>query len=85
MVDNAKKEKDDSEKNDKKVELKKNPKKQKGRQSQLSTQLGKVHKKPNWVILKVVIKEIKSLMKLVGWKVTRIPETTSVCFFCRNR
>ena len=44
--------KDDSGKSGRKVEIKKNFFKQKGRQSQLSMQLGKVHKKPDLAKLK---------------------------------
>ena len=57
--------KDASGKIDRKVEIKNNISKQKGRLSQLSTQLGKVHKKQNLVILKAMIKKIKFLKKLV--------------------
>ena len=48
--------KDASGKIDRKVEIKNNISKQKGRLSQLSTQLGKVHKKQNLVILKAMKK-----------------------------
>ena len=52
--------KDDSGKSCRKVEIKKNISKQKGRQIQLSMQQGKVHKKPKLVILKAMINRIKS-------------------------
>ena len=57
--------KDDSGKSGRKMEIK-NISKQKGRQSQLSTLLQKVRKKPNLVMLKAMINEIKSLKKLIG-------------------
>ena len=49
------KKKDNSDKSVRNVKIKKNISKQKGRQSQLSMQLGKVYKKPNLVILKAMI------------------------------
>ena len=66
MVDCAINKKNNFGKSSRKVEMNKNVYKQKGRQSQLSLQLGKVHKKPNLVILKAMINRIKSLKKLVG-------------------
>ena len=57
---------EDSGKSGRKVEMKKNISKQKGRQSQLSKHLGKVLMKSNLVILKAMINRIKSLKKVVG-------------------
>ena len=57
-----------SGKSGRKVEIKKNTFKEKGRQSQLYTQLEKVHKKPNLVILKAMFHKIKSLKIFVGSK-----------------
>lgn len=54
---------DDSGKSGRKVEIKENIYKQKGRKSQLSTQLEKKHEQPNLLTLKAMIKY------LLGWKV----------------